>query len=294
MTLRTPPGFDFRRTALSHGWYALPPFSYDAGRNVLRRALTVGGRVVPVEAEGVRGGVRITAPGVRLSDGERTGTARLLASCLRLGEDFRPFHRLARRSPATAWMARSGSGRLLRAPTVFEDLVKLLCTTNCSWALTTVMVRNLVEMFGVTGPGGAQDFPSPAALAGSTEAILRREIRTGYRAPSLLRLAEDTASGRLDPESWRSSPRPTEDLYREIIAVRGVGPYAAGNLLKLLGRYEHLGLDSWVRARYAALHHRGRPVRDRTIERRYAPYGEWRGLIFWLEMTRHWHEEKFG
>jgi hypothetical protein len=34
-------------------------------------------------------------------------------------------------------------------------------------------------------------------------------------------------------------------------------------------------------------------VKDSTIERHYAPYGKWRGLFFWLEMTRYWHDEKF-
>jgi hypothetical protein len=41
-----------------------------------------------------------------------------------------------------------------------------------------------------------------------------------------------------------------------------------------------------VRQRYAELHARGRKVKDATIERAYARFGRWRGLFFWLEMTR--------
>jgi N-glycosylase/DNA lyase len=175
---------------------------------------------------------------------------------------------------------------------VFEDLVKMLCTTNCTWALTTIMVSNLVDAFGCSCEGGTA-FPSAGDIAATTEARLRREIKAGYRAPFLLRLAEDVAAGRLNVEAWRESAQSTAALFREITAVKGAGPYAAGNLLKLLGRYEHLGLDSWVRARFADLYYSGRRVSDRTIERRYAHFGEWRGLVFWLEMTRSWHEEKF-
>lgn len=295
LVLPVPPAFSFRRTVLSHGWYALPPFSWDARGGVLRRTLrTPSGRVVGAQAASVHDGVLLSVPGLRCGAGERAALGTQMASCLRLGDDLTGFHRLVRRDRSTAWMARTGSGRLLRAPTVFEDLVKLLCTTNCTWALTTIMVTALVECLGDPGPGGVRDFPTPSALAGTTEARLRREMRTGYRAPSLLRLAEAVATGRLDPEAWRGSPLPTDELYRRITGVHGAGPYAAGNLLKLLGRYEHLGLDSWVRARFAALHHGGRSVTDRTIERRYAAHGVWRGLVFWLEMTRHWHEEKFG
>jgi N-glycosylase/DNA lyase len=176
---------------------------------------------------------------------------------------------------------------------VFEDTVKMLCTTNCSWALTVSMVTRIVEEFGRRGADGACAFPAPEAMAASTESVLRRRCRTGYRAPYLLQFARRAASGNLDCERWRTSTLGTDDLEREIRSVRGIGPYAAGNLLKLLGRYDRLGLDSWVRSRYYALHTRGRRVPDRRIESHYAPFGEWRGLLFWLEMTRHWHEGKF-
>jgi N-glycosylase/DNA lyase len=247
--------------------------------------------VVASEETGVTG-IHLSADR-KLSPAQRALIKGQMASCLRLEEDFRPFHRLARASAATAWIARSGSGRLLRAPTVFEDLVKMICTTNCTWALTTIMVSNIVEAFGSGSNGGPRAFPSASELAGTTEARLRREIKAGYRAPFLLHLAGEVAAGIRDVEAWRGSAQSTAALFSEITAVKGAGPYAAGNLLKLLGRYEHLGLDSWVRARFADLYHAGRRVSDRTIERRYAHFGEWRGLILWLEMTRSWHEEKF-
>jgi N-glycosylase/DNA lyase len=176
---------------------------------------------------------------------------------------------------------------------MFEDAVKMICTTNCTWALTTIMVKGLIRSFGASH-GSALAFPDPASLAGSTEAHLRKECSTGYRSRALLELAGKVAGGALHIEDWRTSSQTTADLFTEMCAVRGIGPYAAGNLLKLAGRYEHLALDSWVRGKWYALHTGGRKVSDRTIEKFYAPYGSWRGLFVWLEMTRDWHNEKFA
>jgi N-glycosylase/DNA lyase len=172
---------------------------------------------------------------------------------------------------------------------MFEDAVKMICTTNCTWALTVLMVRSLVMRFGKQ-EGNINAFPSPQALAGSSEMELRRTCSTGYRSRAIVELAERVASGQLDIESWRVSSLSTDNLFKEMCTVRGIGPYAAGNLLKLAGRYEYLGLDSWVRGKWSTLHAGGRKVKDSTIERFYATYGPWRGLLFWLEMTRDWHE----
>jgi 3-methyladenine DNA glycosylase/8-oxoguanine DNA glycosylase len=216
-----------------------------------------------------------------------------LRTCLRLDEDFGEFHAEAKWHPEFTWIAGSGAGRMLRAPTTFEDVVKMICTTNCTWALTTLMVTNLVEHFGkkLDGVGGA--FPTPETIAASSERMLRKEIKAGYRSPYLLELAERVAAGKLDLDAWRSSPLTTNELFEEMRGVKGIGPYAAGNILKLVGRYDYLGLDSWVRSKYYELYRNGSKVKDSTIERHYAPYGKWRGLFFWLDMTRYWHDEKF-
>jgi N-glycosylase/DNA lyase len=182
---------------------------------------------------------------------------------------------------------------MLRSPTVFEDVVKMLCTTNCTWALTTLMVTNLVQHFGKRFNETASAFPDPETIAGVSEGYLRTKIKAGYRAPYILRFAEDVASSRIDVEGWRVSRLETDELYQDMRSVKGIGPYAAGNLMKLVGRYDYLGLDSWVRSKYYELYHGGRRVKDATIETRYKPYGRWRGLFFWLEMTRDWHDQKF-
>jgi N-glycosylase/DNA lyase len=228
----------------------------------------------------------------QLSVPQKQEVKSLLRSCFRLHEDLSAFYAEARKHKAFRWVPRIGAGRLLRAPTVFEDVVKMICTTNCSWSLTEIMVENLTTKLGRMF-GKAWSFPTPEAIAGVSEQFMRNEIRSGYRSPYLRELAERVASGKLDLEAWRTSTLPTEQLFHEVRSIKGIGDYAAGNIMKLLGRYDYLGLDSWVRAQYAKRYKNGRRVSDRTIERHYAPFGSWRGLFFWLDMTKNWYDHQF-
>jgi 3-methyladenine DNA glycosylase/8-oxoguanine DNA glycosylase len=241
--------------------------------------------------------LRCGGPPVRAS--ERRDAARQAVHMLRLGEPFEEFHALCRSVPGYAWVPASRAGRLLRSPDPFEDLVKLVCTTNCTWALTKVMISGLVEglgepVAGVPGrlPEGARRaFPRPAAMAAAPPSFYARRVRAGYRAPALRDLARRVATGGLDPLAWLEPAADPDAIAREILSVRGAGRYVAENMLKLLGRYDGLGLDSWCRRKFAEIHGRGRPVSDRTIARHYARFGRWRGLALWCDLTRDWCED---
>lgn len=291
----TPSDFAFWPTVTSHGWCELAPFEYDREQRSLAFTFSLPSHAIAnchlAEGDGHLNVSLLTA--TRLTPGDRGKATSLIRSVVRLEEDFSQFHREVRRDIRFAWIARRKAGRLLRAPTVFEDVVKMVCTTNCTWGVTTLMVRKLVTQLGTSGIDGCRAFPGPEAIARASDSFLRKRCSTGYRSPYILALARDIARGRLDVESWRTTAMPTPDLYRAVLALPGVGPYAAGNIMKLLGRYDYLGLDSWVRKKYAQLHARGRAVNDSAIERAYRPFGRWRGLIFWLDMTRDWHDEKF-
>ncbi len=291
--LTTPPNFSFWRTVFSHGWCELAPFSVSRERKELERTLMLP-RHTPVHCILREAGkdVAVTVQSRRpLSTMQLEHASDQLRACLRLDEDFGPFHDEANHYPEFQWICGTGSGRLLRTPTVFEDAVKMLLTTNCTWVLTTMMVTNLVQAVGVQFDEMHWTFPTPEAVASLSERTLRSKIKTGYRSPFLLQMARHAAQGKLDMESWRSSTLPTPELYEEIKKVKGLGPYAAGNLLRLLGRCDYLALDSWVRQQFFKLHRKGRKVKDVTIERHYEKFGIWKGLFFWLEMTKEWHDE---
>ena len=293
--LGVPKPFSFWRTVYSHGWCTLPPFYVDKDGERLERILRLGdGTLVHCILRDAKSGIVVTTRSHGpLTPSHRKEIISQLRTSLRLDEDLSAFIAAAKKHPRFKWVVSSGCGRLLRAPTVFEDVVKTMCTTNCAWALTEVMVKNLTRHLGEPLDGGLHSFPKPETMASVTEKFMRKNIRSGYRSPYLIEFADRVASGALDVESWRTSPRPTEELFREVKGIKGIGEYAAGSLLRLFGRYDYLALDSWVRGKYSELHHRGRAISDKTIERAYKPYGKWRGLFFWFEMTEHWLNQKF-
>lgn len=294
-SLAKPKGFSLWRTVYSHGWCALPPFSIDKENHTFHRLLILeDGTPVNSAIREDLTRLRIDLESrVRLTPAQQREVRIQLRACFRMDEQFTDFYSEARKNKQFRWIVKARAGRMLRAPTVFEDVVKMICTTNCSWSLTESMVRNLTTQLGEPARDDIFSFPTPQKIAGVTESYLRKNIRAGYRSPYLLELAEKVAGRKLDIESWRHSPLTTGELFKEVRSVKGIGDYAAGNLLKLLGRYDYLGLDSWVRGKYGEIYRHGRRVSDRTIERHYAPFGKWRGLFFWLDMTRDWYNEKF-
>ena len=269
----TGPGgepVDFRRTLASHGVAVLPPNRVDEEAWTLERKLPRG---TLRAAEGPPGHVSF----------EPSAAEPTLRRMLNLDEDLSGFYAVAAEDPLLAWVTR-GAGRMLRNPTVYEDVVKTICTTNCAWSATVRMVTALVDDLG----GGA--FPTPGAMAEAGEDFYRDVVRAGYRGAYLRSLAADVAEGRIDLEALLDPELPDEEVALRLLALPGVGPYAAAHVMMLIGRYSRLILDSWTRPKYALVN-RGRKASDRTIERRFRRYGPYAGLAFWLYLTRDWVDD---
>ena len=239
------------------------------------------GRKVVAEVTFRAAGARLAVSGGGLSP---AALRRLAARVFSLDVDLAAFAG-AIDDPALARALARGGGRMLRAATPFEDAVKMLLTTNCSWAATRGMVERLIAL---AGAGGA--FPSPQSVAGLSARRLRERVRCGYRAEALRLFARRVVSGRVDLSAWEDRSRPAEDIRSDIVAERGFGPYAAEGLLRILGRHDFLALDSWVRQKYRRLYPGPARSTDGAIARRYHRFGSLRGLALWLDVTRDWHE----
>jgi 3-methyladenine DNA glycosylase/8-oxoguanine DNA glycosylase len=151
------------------------------------------------------------------------------------------------------------------------------------------MVTRIATDLGDPAPGGRRSFPSPAAMAGAGEDFYRDQVRAGYRGRYLMRLAADVADGRLDLEQLRDPALPDQEVSARLLALPGVGPYAAAHvMLTSLGRYRQLIFDSWTRPTYAQL--TGGTASDNSIQRRFRKFGDYAGLAFWLFLTRGWVE----
>jgi len=289
LQISVPRTFNFKRTVISHGWCALLPFSCDRENWVLTRILELpSGAPVTIDIAGRRNNKVIVTASKPLIKSAETSVLRDVRHMLRLDDDMSHFYQMVATVPDFEWIATSGAGRMLRSPTVFEDLVKMICTTNCSWSLTEKMVTGLVQRLGKVSNDGRRSFPTASAMAGMPLSFFVNEVRAGYRAPYLKELADAVADGTLNVEAWLHSSVSMPDLIKEMRAVKGVGPYAAENLLKLLGRYDGLALDSWTRAKFYEVRNKGRKTTDKRIARYYARFQEWRGLALWCDMTRDW------
>ncbi len=289
---------DLARTIASHGFADLPPMRADLDARTLEVTLrTARGRPRTVRVHpGREGHVAITVLGPAPSERQLADLARGVRHVLRLDADLSPFYALAAEDPELAWVTR-GAGRMLRSPTVFEDVVKTICTTNCAWSATERMVGAIVEHLGEPAPGApragphGRAFPTPERMAEAGEGFYRDVARAGYRAPHLLWISRAVAAGALDLEELaRDGELPDAEVERRLQALPGVGPYAAAHVMMTLGRYHRLVLDSWTRPTYAAKLGRRR-VGDQAIERRFRRYGPWAGLAFWLLLTRDWVQE---
>jgi 3-methyladenine DNA glycosylase/8-oxoguanine DNA glycosylase len=282
---------DFARTIVSHGVAELAPNQVDLDARTLETTLRVprGARTVRISAGDGR--VRVEVIAGSSSEAITRRLAATVRHMLRLDEDLSSFYAVCRDDDELEWCAR-GAGRMLRAPTVFEDVVKTICTTNTAWSGTRKMTAALVENLGVVAPGGGRTFPTAAGMAEADERFYREVIRAGYRGPYLKQLAGDVADRRIDLEALNDPALPDEEAAARLLALPGVGPYAAAHvMLTSLGRYSRLVLDSWTRPTYGKLSGARRTLKDSTIERRFRRYGEWAGLAFWLYLTRSWVEE---
>lgn len=290
ISIRTPPTFNFRRTIISHGWCELLPFYINREKWELKRVIDLGSRPpASVSMTGQKRAVKVNSSRI-LSKADLAKVTRDVSHILRLDDDLNNFYAAMVADQEFVWVSEQGAGRMLRSPTVFEDLVKMICTTNCSWALTEKMVTGLVRNLGREGNDGLRTFPTPQAMALMPTSFFTNEVRAGYRAAYLKELADRVASGELDVERWLHSPLSTKELIKEMKQVKGVGDYAAENLLKLVGRYDGLALDSWTRAKFFQVRNSGRKTTDKKIARYYARFNEWRGLALWCDMTKDWME----
>lgn len=283
-TLSARPPFSLPAVVGSHGWVRLAPFSTDVHSGVLMYVERLAsGRVVEMLIQEATGGVSVEVDG-QLSEADRDQVARKVKWMLGLEQDFSAFYALARNEPKLAHVEERAQGRVLRCPTLFEDTVKTILTTNTSWAGTIRMVEALVAQFGTPLPADRtrRAFPTPDQLAAADEETLRSTARLGYRAPYVLEMARAVASGTLDLESLKTTDIPTAELRKHLLAIKGVGGYAAANLLMILGRYDFVPVDSWALKMVSHEWYGGEPVGRTEVEAAFERWGKWKGLAYWF------------
>lgn len=289
-TLRPAGPYDLAVALRGHGWVDLAP--HRLTESGLETVLEVGGTGVDVAVTAAAdGAVRVSAQKEgAFSDRQRQELRRSLRRMLRLDVDLSAFWSVCADRSDLAWVPRKRAGHLMQSATLFEDLLKILFTTNCSWSLTRVMARRLVDAIGVTAPSGSRGFPSAEVCAAEPESFWRDEVRAGYRARHCVALSGRFAAGDPSVADLEVPDLPTAELRSRLLALPGFGPYAVGHALRGLGRYDDLALDSWCRAKMRGILGRREAPSDAWFARRYRPFGAFAGLALWMELTADWHQ----
>jgi 3-methyladenine DNA glycosylase/8-oxoguanine DNA glycosylase len=278
--LATPKFFHFHHTITSHGWYQLAPFTYDASQGILTRVHQLSDGVgVKVQLFGQTDGLRVTVD-QPLNFAQTTELHAAIATMLCFDWDIDALYSALEAHPQYAWVAQDWHGRLLVAPTVWEDMAKVLLTTNTTWSQTIAMVKRLCALGQASGADFA--FPTPQHIASLSLSEFAESAKIGYRAESLYGLTHAICGG-MNVESWRSLP--SEALYKNIRAQKGFGDYATSTLLRHLGHFDRIAIDSVCRATYKRVTQRSEAP-DKDIREHYAQFANWQGMVMWLDVIR--------
>ena len=244
--LDVPPGFDLRRTALAHGGVGLAPRAWDGVRLHLRLP-------DPVAVEPDGDALRVSWTGAAPTDD-------VLRHVLMLDVDLEPLWQACDAVPSLRRVPATGTGRLLRSPLVWHDVVAALAQVRSSYRGAQARMRALV---------GRGAFPAAEQVAAMPL------DGWGFRAPWVRGLAAAVATGDVEPQRWLDPAVPDDDVADGLRALPGVGAFTAAQLLPLLGRPRPLVIDGWLRDQL------GGPSDD-EVARRYAAMGPWAGTGAWL------------
>ena len=287
LNIAAPADFDLPRDVCSYGYFVLAPNRWDVQSQTLTRPLHLDAGPARATIGQTNAGALRALFDRPLSRTEQAHARSQIARMLRLNETeahCRAFHRADPR-----WK-RSGRARLFRSPTLFEDIVKTVTSCNVTWPGTVNMNTQLVRHLGRRGC-----FPTPARLARARAGTLRGRCRVGYRDQRLIELAKLFHTGQID-EHWLESPSTSDgDAFAFLTTLPGIGPYAAGNILMLLGRYSRLAIDTeTIRHGKAVLNLKGSDRQiSKQLERHYDKFGNYKFKSYWFELWR-FYESKQG
>lgn len=269
--------FDLEYIIHSHGWIYLSPFELDDQGAGFRRSDNLGNRTrVNYKVSTVRSGslweIRVETSSA-LKRAEQTELEGRIRYILRLDEDFTSFYEMCRSKKVLHHTIERGGGRLLRGATVFEDLIKTLCTTNTSWSNTKKMVSNLVNKIGAGG------FPTAKDIVEFGMKDLSSEIGLGYRAGYLFELCEKIESGQIDISSGYLITLNDDELLKVLKKIKGFGEYSVSHMMVMLGRYGRIPFDSEVRSYYREVFNLSSDKMSEA-EDPFHEWGKWKYLAY--------------
>lgn len=226
--LAVPAGFCLVRFVERSPAPVLPPLCFDATRRALQ--LVVYRTVSPLPADAApavdvlicqaAAGQPLLVyglPEAKSATGRRAAGAtwpdlpelqEQVETQLGLNEDLSLFYAMTSSDPELSWVAAAEAGRTLRAPRVFEDLLKALLRSRCAAKDLPDVCARLCLAYGPPTTLNRRGFPTADVLARATQKQLESKLKVAAPvAKAVGALARFCADGRFYPESMRRLPR---------------------------------------------------------------------------------------
>jgi len=197
-----------------------------------------------------------------------------------------------------------GFGRLYRSPTLFEDMVKTITNCNMKWGGTVEMNAKLCKHVGSDGA-----FPTPREIHGVGADFLKEHCRVGYRDKYVWNLARNIVEGKIDlrrdlelpPSSSTSSNggcyyhhrrRSREDVQKRLLEIQGIGPFAANNILQLMGYFDTHPYDTetvrlW-KEEFGAPKSSSKAQVFRDAKEHYSRYEPYSFTAYWFDLWKNY------
>lgn len=273
----------------------LPPNRWVVAEQMMERAIDVGGSAVGVrvrQPSRKAGGVIRVKCDRGVTEVERKLVRDGVRRMLRLNEtaeSIADFHRVDPR-----WR-KTGEGRLYRSPTLFEDVIKTVTNCNVTWPGTIRMNRRLCDVFGAKSASGIRAFPTAAKLARTRPGTLRARCSLGYRDQRTVDLAKMFVRGEIEVDLIEDRGTPDDEVFAYLKTLPGIGPFAAGNIMMLLGRYSRMAIDTEsYRHGRTVLGMEGTPRElHKQVAAHFEKFGEHKFRSYWFELWK-WYETKRG
>ena len=284
--------FDFHSLIHSHGWVSLLPNVYSSETDGFSRIEELpSGKVVKIALSAISNSHSTSIQvdifhKVRLSKFDLAAVETNVNHTLRLDEDFSEFYALCSQK-GLPWAAMTGGqGRLLRSPNLFEDMVKVICTTNIQWGGTKRMVKELVMAYGNFFPLNVdlKAFPNPERIAAVSFSDFQDSLRLGYRARYIYELACKVAVNPAFLDTFWDKELPSAELKKKLLKIKGVGNYAAASILMLLGRYDEIPVDTVFRDLMSVKYYSKKEFDPSRAVAIYDDWGKWKYLAYWFEL----------
>jgi 3-methyladenine DNA glycosylase/8-oxoguanine DNA glycosylase len=277
--------FNFKAAVTDYGWWMLSPNHWDNEGHSFNRPIKLSNGknvLLCVSKHNSHLTVKIEN-NISLEQNETQEIKDQVSWMFRIHDNLEPFYAMCRNYEALLHLPAERKGRLLRSPTLFEDVVKVILTTNTRWKQTMNMVNNLVNGLGEPVKNNHKEyktFPTPESILEAGESYLKEYTRVGYRSAYIMDAAKKALDHNYDLESFKS---PNSDI-QELKNIQGIGPYAFNTLSMILGKYELLPVDSEYKKHVIHKYFNGEKVTKQKLERVYDKWGSYKFLAYWYDI----------